>query len=142
MGAAKSSNDVSDYIDSPMPFKITLSPFKPGAGCSDAAGANHACRRCLKKIRTEDDWCSKRWHSNCEGLCADHLCQSVCGSGGEPQEISETTFARTDGKPFPYVFDYHQNGTFRTGRHAIATSCADGRRTCGLLWGLGRPDTA
>jgi hypothetical protein len=111
MGKAKSSSDVSDYIDSPMPFKITLNPFKPGAGCSDAAGANHACRKCLKTIRTQDDWCSARWHPSCEGLCADNACRSVCGAGGEPQEISATTFARTDGKPYSYVFDYHQNGT-------------------------------
>jgi len=110
MGKGKSSSDVSDYIDWPMPFKITLNPFKPGAGCSDAAGANHACRKCLKTIRTQDDWCSVRWHPSCEGLCADNACRSVCGAGGEPQEISATTFARTDGKPYSYVFDYHQNG--------------------------------
>jgi len=102
---------VSDYIDAPMPYKITLSPFKPDAKqCSEAAGANSACRKCLKTIRTQDDWCSARWHPSCEGICADNACRSVCGTGGEAQEISATTFARSDGKAFPYSFDYHKNG--------------------------------
>jgi hypothetical protein len=114
---------VSDYIDAPMPFKITLSPFKPDAKqCSEAAGANSACRKCLKTVRTEDDWCSARWHPSCEGICADNACRSVCGTGGAAQEISATTFARSDGKAFPYSFDYHKNGAFSCRPHH-RTSC-------------------
>jgi tyrosinase len=102
----------SDHIDAPMPFKITLDAFKPDPNqCSDPASAASACRQCLKKLRPQDDWCSKRWHSSCDMLCAAEECCGVCGTGGVAKDInSAADFKRTDGKPFPYVFDYHQVG--------------------------------
>jgi len=103
---------ISDNIDAPMPFKITLAAFKPDPyQCSDPASAASTCRQCLKKLRPQDDWCSKRWNAACDMLCASDTCRSVCGTGGDAKDINGTAdFQRTDGKPFAYVFDYHKVG--------------------------------
>ena len=108
----KGEKRISDNVDAPMPFKITLAAFTPlAAQCSEAAGPASTCRKCLAKLRPQDDWCSKRWHPSCDMLCAAEECRAVCGTGGSANEIDTVTdFKRTDGVPFPYVFDFHKYG--------------------------------